>query len=52
VPPPGIEIVRIDADTLLLATPFCENTFDEAFIAGTAPTEYCPVHSLKITKSF
>jgi penicillin-binding protein 1B len=52
VPPPGIEIVRIDADTLLLATPFCENTFDEAFIAGTAPTDYCPVHSSKITKSF
>ena len=48
-PPPGIEIVRIDADTLLLATPSCENTFEEAFIVGTAPTAYCPLHSLKIT---
>jgi len=51
-PPPGIEIVTIDADTLMLATPFCTNTFEEAFIAGTAPTAYCPLHALKITKDF
>jgi penicillin-binding protein 1B len=51
-PPPGIEIVRIDADTLMLATPLCENTFEEAFIEGTAPTAYCPIHSLKITSRF
>ena len=38
VPPPGVEVVRIDADTLLHATPLSENTFEEAFIAGTAPT--------------
>jgi penicillin-binding protein 1B len=49
-PPPGIEIVSIDADTLMLATPLCQNTFEEAFIVGTAPTAYCPLHSLKITK--
>ena len=51
-PPPGIEIVSIDADTLMLATPLCPNTFEEAFIVGTAPTAYCPLHSLKITKRF
>ena len=51
-PPPGIEIVTIDADTLMLATPLCQNTFEEAFIVGTAPTAYCPLHSLKITKRF
>jgi len=48
-PPPGIEIVSIDADTLMLATPFCQHTFKEAFISGTAPSAYCPLHSLKIT---
>ena len=47
VPPPGIEIVSIDADTLMLATPECPNTFQEAFVTGTAPTAYCPAHSLK-----
>jgi penicillin-binding protein 1B len=36
-PPPGIEIVSIDADTLLPAAPSYGNTFDEAFIASTAP---------------
>jgi penicillin-binding protein 1B len=51
-PPPGIEIVRIDAESLMLATPLCQNTFDEAFIVGTAPTVYCPLHSLKITRRF
>jgi penicillin-binding protein 1B len=44
-PPPGIEIVRIDADSRMLATPSCQNTFEEAFIVGTAPTTYCPLHS-------
>jgi penicillin-binding protein 1B len=50
-PPPGIEIVSIDADTLMLATPFCRNTFEEAFIVGTAPTALCALHSLKITSN-
>src|SRR6185503_15987222 len=44
-PPPGIELVRIDADSLMLATPDCENTFEEAFIVGTAPTAFCPAHT-------
>jgi penicillin-binding protein 1B len=37
-PPPGIEIVSIDAETLMRASPSCLNVFEEAFIAGTAPT--------------
>ena len=51
-PPSGIEIVKIDAESLLLATPSCQNTFEEAFVAGTAPATYCPLHPLKITKRF
>lgn len=38
-PPPGIEIVSIDSKTLMLAAPSCENVFEEAFIAGTAPVD-------------
>ncbi len=44
-PPLGIEIVSIDTDSRMLATPDCQHKFDEAFIAGTAPTEYCPIHA-------
>jgi penicillin-binding protein 1B len=40
-PPPGIEIVRIDAATLLRGDPSCGESFDEAFIVGTAPTASC-----------
>jgi penicillin-binding protein 1B len=36
--PPGIEFARIDAESLQLANPSCVDTFEEAFIAGTAPT--------------
>ncbi len=43
--PPGVELVSIDADTLSLATPYCENRFTQAFIFGTAPRAYCPIHS-------
>jgi penicillin-binding protein 1B len=51
-PPPRVEIVRIDAESLMLATPLCQNTFQEAFIVGTAPAVYCPLHSLKLAKGF
>jgi hypothetical protein len=44
VPPQGIEIVRIDAESMMLAGPSCTNTFEEAFIFGTAPARYCPLH--------
>src|SRR5256885_1601575 len=39
-PAPGIQFARIDADSSMLATPSCTNTFEEAFIAGTAPTAF------------
>jgi penicillin-binding protein 1B len=47
--PPGIEFARVDADSFMLATPSCENTIEEAFISGTAPTVYCTLHGLKIS---
>ena len=43
--PPGVEMVSIDADTLSLATPYCEIRYTQAFIFGTAPRAYCPIHS-------
>src|SRR5688572_381115 len=42
--PGGLTWVDIDKDTGKLATPMCERTFSEAFVAGTEPTEYCPLH--------
>jgi penicillin-binding protein 1B len=47
--PPGIEFARIDAESLQLANPSCMDTFEEAFIAGTAPTSYCPLHGFSIS---
>jgi penicillin-binding protein 1B len=47
-PPAGIEFVSIDAESMLRATPDCTDTFQEAFIRGTAPTTYCPIHSTPI----
>src|SRR5438128_8849956 len=47
--PPGIEFARIDAESLELANSACDNTFDEVFIAGTAPTVSCPIHGVKIS---
>src|SRR5205823_14979967 len=49
--PPGIDFARIDAESLLLANPACENTFQEAFIAGTAPTSYCPLQGFHISEA-
>jgi penicillin-binding protein 1B len=43
-PPEGIVFVDIDAETGLLATPFCPKTRSEAFIAGTEPREFCGAH--------
>ena len=43
--PPGVEMVSIDGDTLTLATPYCEARFTQAFIFGTVPHTYCPIHS-------
>jgi len=41
VPPPGVEVARIDSGTLLRGDPSCGDSFFEAFIAGTAPTGSC-----------
>ena len=42
-PPPGVVIQRIDKATGLLARPGVEdNTMDEVFVQGTAPTEVAP----------
>ena len=49
--PPGIDFARIDAESLLLANPSCENTFQEAFLAGTAPNSYCPLHGFHISEA-
>jgi membrane carboxypeptidase/penicillin-binding protein len=42
--PDGITYAEIDRDTGKLATPGCPRTVNEAFLEGTAPTEYCPLH--------
>lgn len=42
--PDGITYAEIDRDTGKLATPGCPKTINEAFLAGTEPTEYCPLH--------
>ena len=47
--PSGIEFVKIDSDTLERANESCVNTFEEAFIEGTAPTRFCTLHGLKIS---
>lgn len=49
-PPAGIEFARIDSESLMLANPSCVETFEEAFIAGTAPTSYCPLHGFRISE--
>jgi penicillin-binding protein 1B len=40
-PPDGVEIQSIDKVTNLLSDNACPDEFDAAFLAGTAPTEYC-----------
>ncbi len=44
-PPPGIVTLEVDADTGLLATPYCVNRTTEVFIDGTQP-EPC-THALQ-----
>jgi len=46
-PAPGIEFVTLDSESMLRATPDCIDTFQEAFISGTAPTAFCPLHSMQ-----
>jgi len=42
--PPGIVHVMVDPASGDLATPNCPQTVDEVFIAGTQPTQFCPLH--------
>jgi penicillin-binding protein 1B len=42
--PDGISFVDIDRDTGKLALPGCPRTYNEAFISGTEPVEYCELH--------
>lgn len=42
--PIGIVTRTIDPSTGLLATPACPERFEEVFIEGTEPTDYCPLH--------
>ena len=42
--PEGVEIVVIDPESGRLATSVCPEKFREAYLAGTAPKETCPLH--------
>jgi penicillin-binding protein 1B len=41
IPPEGVDIVSIDKASLLLSDATCPESFNAAFLAGTAPTETC-----------
>jgi penicillin-binding protein 1B len=43
-PPPGIVSVSVDPESGDLATPNCPTTRTEIFIAGSEPTQFCPLH--------
>ncbi|MHB8756194.1 MAG: PBP1A family penicillin-binding protein, partial [Candidatus Acidiferrales bacterium] len=42
--PPGIVTATVDPESGDLATPECPTTRAEVFIAGTEPTQFCPLH--------
>ncbi|MBP8273637.1 MAG: hypothetical protein KAY59_04365, partial [Acidobacteria bacterium] len=42
--PDGVVFVEIDKATGKLATPGCPKVIREAFLPGSEPTEYCPLH--------
>jgi membrane carboxypeptidase/penicillin-binding protein len=39
--PEGIDLVEIDPESGLLASPGCYEKVVESFLPGTSPTEYC-----------
>ena len=43
--PAGIVTASVDPESGYLATPNCPTTKTEVFIAGTEPTQFCPLHS-------
>jgi hypothetical protein len=45
-PPEGIETAEIDPESGFLATTACPQTLREAYLAGTAPKEPCPLHPM------
>jgi penicillin-binding protein 1B len=46
LPPEGIETAEIDPESGFLATTACPQTLREAYLAGTAPKEPCPLHPM------
>ncbi len=42
--PSGISFAEIDRDTGKLALPGCPRTFNESFLAGAVPVEFCELH--------
>ena len=48
--PAGIEFEQIDKQTGQKATPSCPVVIEEAFLAGTAPTQSCQEHSTSLTE--
>jgi len=42
--PEGITFAEIDRDTGKLALPTCPRVYNESFMTGTEPTEYCELH--------
>jgi penicillin-binding protein 1B len=45
-PPEGIETAEIDPESGFLATTACPQTLREAYLSGTAPKDYCPLHPM------
>ncbi len=45
--PPGIVQLEIDRDTGQLALPGCPRVATEAFLAGTEPAAWCPLHQFQ-----
>jgi len=45
--PPGIVQLEIDRDTGHLAVPACPRVATEAFLAGTEPATWCPLHQFQ-----
>jgi penicillin-binding protein 1B len=42
--PDGVSFAEIDRDTGKLALPTCPRTYNESFLAGTEPVEFCELH--------
>jgi len=42
--PDGVVFAEVDKGTGKLATPGCPKVINEAFLAGTEPKEFCPLH--------